>query len=190
METKYFKYFMNMVMLSFVLITVLNSAFLQIGYNFIGMLSNFFKQNIFNGVDLEKSIYLLAGVCVIIVALSRDTWLPFLSESVLPSIFVPLKNIEGDTIVKVLVKPNTKVAYWAAKPSLKKSNKDPDVTVAYDDYSNSGVVMSDENGVAILTLNKGSGYYVPSGKHISSHVHYRELTNEYALMGEVKTHYF
>lgn len=184
METKYFKYFISMMMLTFILITVLNSAFSQIGYNFIKMLSNILF------TDLEKIIYLLAGVCVIFIALSRDTWLPFLGESVLPSIFVPLKNIDGDTIVKVLVQPNTKVAYWAAKPTVTKSKKDPIVKVAYDDYSNSGVVMSDENGVAILTLNKGSGYYVPTGKHIRSHVHYRELTNEYGLMGEVKTHYF
>jgi hypothetical protein len=187
METKYNGYFLNMIIFGFISITVLNSAFRQIGYDLIKYVSDLLNINLNLCFDLEKSVYLLAGIFIILKILNRDSWLPFLGESVLPSTLVPIKKIEGDTIVKVLVKPNVKVAYWGAKPI---STKNPDVKAAYDDYSNSGVVMSDENGIAILTLNKGSSYYVPSGKHINSHVHYRVLTDDYAMMGPIQTHYF
>ena len=188
MNTKYYGYFLNIIIFSFISVTVLNSAFKQIGYDLIKYVSDLLNINLNLCFDLEKSVYLLAGVFIILKILNRDTWLPFLGESVFPSTLIPIKKIEGDTIVKVLVKPNVKVAYWASKPTLKKN--DPDVILAYDDYSNSGVVMSDENGIAILTLNKGTGYYVPSGKHIKSHLHYRVLTDDYAMMGPIKTHYF
>jgi len=188
METKYYGYFLNMIIFSFISMTVLNSAFKQGGCDLIKYISDLININLNLCFDLEKSFYILAGILIISKILNRDTWLPFLGENVLPSSLVPIKKIEGDTQVKVIVKPNVKVAYWAAKPSFNK--KDPDVKTAYDDYSNSGVVMSDKNGIAILTLNKGSGYYVPSGKHINSHVHYRELTDDYAMMGSIQTHYF
>lgn len=190
MEIKYFKYFLNMFMFAFVFLTVINSAFTQLNYNFIKLLSDLLKNKLNLCFDLEKTFYLLAGIFIIIIVFKRDTWLPFLGENVLPSVLVPLKKLDGDTIIKIIVKPNIKVAYWATEPKLKNNDTDPDVITAYDKYLNSGVVMSDDNGIAILTLNKGSGYYVPSGKHINSHVHYRELTDDYAMMGPIKTHYF
>ena len=49
--------------------------------------------------------------------------------------------------------------------------------------------MSDDNGVAILTLNKGSGYYLPNGRHLESHVHYREIGNDYSMIGPIQTYY-
>lgn len=188
MVSKYVLYFINMIMMGVVVVTVLNTSFKYIGYDGINTVSNILKAKL--NINFEKTIYLLAGIFVVIMALKRDTWLPFLGESVLPSSLVPLKELDGDTIVKVNVSPNVKVAYWAAKPQKENTKKIPPVDIAYDDYSNSGVVMSDENGIAILTLNKGSSYYVPSGKHIESHVHYRELTDEYGMMGPVQTHYF
>ena len=36
--------------------------------------------------------------------------------------------------------------------------------------------MSDNEGKAILKLQKGSGYIVPGGKYIPPHVHYRYET--------------
>ena len=90
----------------------------------------------------------------------------------MPSSVIPLKKnkYQSDT-VKIHVKPNSKVVYWAAK---KLDSDNHSVWKAYDDYSNSGVVMSDNNGVAILKLQKGSGYIVPWGnKQIPPHVHYR-----------------
>lgn len=189
MNSKYFGYEIKIFMLGFIILTVINTALSKVGYDLINMFSNFIKRNSNLSNDFEKIIYLLAGIFAIIFALNRDNWLPFLGECVLPSALIPIKNINGDTIVKINVKPNTKIAYWSAKPK-KNNSKDPDVEEAYDNYSNSGVVMSDKNGIAILTLNKGTGYYVPSGQHISSHLHYRELNDTMGLIGPVKTHYF
>ena len=186
MEKKYLKNILNMLMISFVLVTVFNSTFAQFDYNFIKFLSNSVNRNFNLNINLENIFYILAGIFAIFIAFNRDTWLPFLGKSVFPSIFVPLKKIEGNTTITVNVKPNVKVAYWASKPSLK---EDQPVKLAYDDYSNSGVVMSDNNGVAIISINKGPGYYVPSGNYIKSHVHYRELSDDYAMMGPVRTIY-
>ena len=96
-------------------------------------------------------------------------------------------GIANDT-VKIKVPPNTKVLYWAAK---KLDSDHHIVWKAYDDYSNSGVVMSDNKGIATLKLLKGSGYIVPwgKGKYIPPHVHYRyELSP--GKFGRLETVYY
>ena len=103
----------------------------------------------------------------------RDTFLPFLGKTVMPTSVIPLReNKYQDDTIKIKVKPNSKVIYWITK---KLDSNNHNVWKAYDDYSNSGVVMADKNGVAILKLQKGSGYMVPWGgeKYIPPHVHYR-----------------
>jgi hypothetical protein len=102
----------------------------------------------------------------------------------LPSAVVPLKTNVGDTTVDVKVAPNTKVVFWAAKPG---SNPETKVEQAYDDYSNSGVVLANDLGVATLTFNKGTEYVVPSGKQLKSHVHYREFNDKIGMMGPVRS---
>lgn len=185
MESTYLKYSLNMFMLGFVLLSVFNSTLTHFGYNLIKLLSELLKNKFNFSLNLEKIIYLIAGVFGVLIAINRNYWLPFLGESVLPSNLIPLHSNNGDTTIKVNVKPNVKIAYWSSKPSNKKLKVDK----AYDDYSNSGVVMSDKNGVAILTLNKGVGYFVPSGKYIKSHVHFRELNGDYGMIGPIKTYY-
>ena len=90
--------------------------------------------------------------------------------------------------IEVLVKPNTRIAYWSS--IQKDSTNIPDVVSAYDDFSNSGVVVSDNNGIAILSVKLGTDYIVPGNKLIKRHVHYRELDLEYGMMGEVQTVYY
>jgi hypothetical protein len=97
-----------------------------------------------------------------------------------------LKEQSGSTKIKVKVAPNTKVAYWAALPNG--SDEDP-VDIAYGKYGNSGVTMSNDEGDATLSFEKGTGYVVPSGRKINSHVHYRELPEEYGLLGPIRTVY-
>jgi hypothetical protein len=113
-------------------------------------------------------------------------WLPFLGESVLPGTLVPLKAHSGNTHVKVQVTPGAKVAYWSAMPG---DDSDINVRDAYAKFENSGVVVADGEGVATLSFNKGTDYVVPSGKRITSHVHYREFTDEYGMMGPIGTVY-
>lgn len=184
MEIKYYIYKIRIIILLIVILGSINNAFSQLGYNTLNLLNNLIIKNFNYNINLNKNFNLFVGICAILIALNKTSWLPFLGSSVLPPSIVPLSNIVGDTKIKVKVSPYTKVAYWSALP-----NKKHYVTDAYDKYQNSGVVLSDKDGYATLIFNKGVGYKVPGGAFIDPHVHYRELHEEWAMMGPVKTHY-
>jgi hypothetical protein len=164
----------------------LNVSLSQVNINLFSKLDYLVESNFNKQLHIERMIYLFGGICTIIFIMNTYNWLPFLGETVFPSSLVPLKTVEVDTTVTVNTLSNTKIAYWSSKPSDKKT---PGVEEAYDDYSNSGVVMSDSNGKAVLTFNKGTDYIVPGGKLIKKHVHYRVLDGDWALIGPVKTVY-
>lgn len=187
MNSKYLVYNFRMVLILIVLSATINNAFSFIGYDLFKFINtliiNYFSANI----SLEKKIYLISGICAIVLSLDYTLWLPFLGDAALPSSLVPLLPIKGNTSLAVKVAPNTKVAYWAASPST--SDKIPPVAEAYNKYDNAGVVVSDDNGIAILVFDKGTAYKVPYGKTIQSHVHYRELSSTNGMIGPVKTKY-
>jgi hypothetical protein len=138
------------------------------------------------GYNVSQFIYIIAGISLILLSIKKHTWLPFLGDAVIPSILIPETKNVGDTTIKIKVTPNTKVAYWSSLPSNKENIP---VDKAYGDYSNAGVSKSDKDGYASLTFNKGSGYVVPGGRFLKPHVHYRELHNEYGMIGPVNTVY-
>jgi hypothetical protein len=188
-----------MVYLGLVLVGALNWGLVAIGYNPVDMLSNLINNGLNRLLNSNRNyhfntiVYSLVAVSAIILAIQRDVWLPFLGRSVLPSALVPLKNPTSvNTVVEVHTRPNTKVAYWAALPMNKNngddsdSDSEPDVMTAYGDFSNSGVVMSDDNGLAKLSIAAGTSYKVPSDKVIPRHVHYR-IINEHGMMGRIRT---
>jgi uncharacterized membrane protein YuzA (DUF378 family) len=187
MDNIYLKTKMRMVIMFILILGGLNYGGMALGHDFINTLSNnlnnLFKMNF----SFNKIIYLLIAVCAIFLTIQRTTWLPFLGKTVLPDVLIPLKTPEkSDLVLTINTKPNTKIAYWSTLP-----NKDNnDVEDAYGDYSNSGVVMSDENGVAKLPILSGSSYKVPSGKTIKKHLHYRELGQQYGMINGVKTLYY
>ena len=184
----------HMILLALVLIGALNWGFHTFGYNLVEMLNRFLSGVFKRRLPLDRIIYVVVAISALILAFQRDTWLPFLGESVLPGAVLTLKTNSGDTSVDVHVKPSTKVAYWAAKPAESKPESKPEsdadvvppVKAAYDDFENSGVVVANEQGVAKLVFNKGTSYIVPSGRKIESHVHYREF-GEDGMMGPVKS---
>ena len=88
--------------------------------------------------------------------------------------------------VTIKTVPNVKIAYWAALPK----GNNPDVITAYDDYSNSGVVMSDSNGIAVLPILAGSSYIIPSGRKLDRHIHYRVFNKYYGMMDKLNTKYY
>jgi len=190
----------RMVAIALVLIGGVNWFAVAFGYNLVEsinrILSNVFRKRL----SIDKVIYFIVGLCAIVLAFDRTLWLPFLGESVLPSVLIPVTSATAnDNTVEVHVTPNTKVAYWSAKPgketslpTVKESPEGrptslPTVKDAYGKFENSGVVMSDAEGVATLAFEKGTPYVVPSGKHLGSHVHYRELSGEYGMIGPVKS---
>jgi uncharacterized membrane protein YuzA (DUF378 family) len=183
---KYYSYKIEMFIKLIMVLCALNISFTQININLFSKLENILENVLNKRIKFERILYLVGGICTIIFIMNKHNWLPFLGSSVLPSSLIPLKTIDGNTKITINVSPNTKVAYWSAKSTEKQL---PTVQEAYDDYSNSGVIMSDADGKATIIFNKGSGYVVPSGRFIDKHVHYRELSDEWGMMGPVQTVY-
>ena len=170
---------------SLVLIGAINWGAVSLGTNMVEVVANMLRN--YYDLPYEKMIYGAVAMSAIVLATNKDFWLPFLGDSVLPHNMVPLKEVKKyDTVVRVAVPKGAKVAYWAANPH----DETPLVTKAYGNFSNSGVVMADDNGIAELKVVKGSGYVVPSGRYIAPHIHYRVLNNDYAMMGPVKKIYY
>lgn len=156
-------------------------------YNFVNVLSNWINSKFNRECYVEQGTYILVGMAALILIFRRSTWLPFLGQTVVPSSLIPIStNLSGNTTIEIDVKPKTKIMYWASKHS--NSNKPNDVRKAYDNYSNSGVVLSDINGKAKITFNSGNGYTI-NGRFKHPHIHYRELNEQDALIGPVKTYY-
>ena len=181
-----------MVLIAIVLVGALNWGFHTFGYNLVEMLNRFLSGVFKRRLPLDRIIYVVVAVSAVALAVQRDTWLPFLGNSVLPGAVVPLKKNMGDTTVDVKVTPGAKVAYWAAEPNdgstegSAKADDVPLVRAAYDQFENSGVVVANDQGMATLVFNKGTSYIVPSGRKLESHVHYREF-GEDGMMGPVKS---
>jgi len=164
------KFYKHKLALLLVIAGALNWGLVVFNINLVKLSSDYLNHLTGINFNFDKIIYVTIAVAGLYLS-NRDSFLPFLGKTVIPTSVIPLKtNRFQDDSVTIKVKPNSKVIYWAAKKS-KENN--PDVWSAYDDYMNSGVIMSDRYGKAILKLQKGSGYIVPGGKYIKPHVHYR-----------------
>jgi len=181
---------MNMVIAAIVIIGALNWGTTAFGYNLVEMLSNSINGYLGYQSHFDKIIYVIVALAAVKMMFNRNTWLPFLGYSVFPtqSLLPNKSNPIGNAIVKVTVKPNTRIAYWAALP--KQTQDTPYVDDAYGKFENSGVVMSDNNGVANLLILPGSEYRIPSGRVIDRHIHYRELDLPAGMMGRIETVYY
>lgn len=122
----------------------------------------------------QTLIYILVAIAAVYLAIQRDTYLPFLGESVFPANLlterVPTKfNLQ----VPVQVAPNSYVVYWAStEPGT--GAETPNWKMAYDQYQNSGIVRSNEQGLATLKLNCPQRYTVGLFNNtLYKHVHYR-----------------
>lgn len=174
----------HMLLVLLVLLGGINWGTTAFGYNLVEILSNNLNKLFNINQSFDKIIYIIICGAALSLAMKRDMWLPFLGKTVLPASLISNKVPEKtDFIVKARTLPNSKVAYWSA---LNKNEKQS-VEEAYDDYSNSGVVMSDKDGNVEFPILTGGGYIVPSGRFIPRHVHYRVLGLKYGMIGEVKT---
>ena len=123
-----------------------------------------------------KIVYLAVGIATLMVFFDRTTYLPFLGDTVLPCAAFAIRspdNANQEVVITTL--PNTKVIYWASEPRTDtSSNEVATWDKAYGSYLNSGVVMSDESGKAILKIRgEPQSYKVPFKKVIKPHVHFR-----------------
>lgn len=136
-----------------------------------------------------RAVYVLVGLAAITLMFHRDTYLPFLGETVLPCSALPEQIPEGaDTSVQVKVTPKSKVLFWAAEPGTEGMKKIHDWRQAYIKFMNVGVVMSDEKGVATFYLRNPQPYTVPWMGRIEPHVHFR-VCGDSGMMGSINTVY-
>jgi uncharacterized membrane protein YuzA (DUF378 family) len=185
----YLRVKIHMILTALVLIGAINWGTTALGYNLVEILNSQVNSLLGTQTHINKVIYLLVAIAAIHLALKKKTWLPFLGYTAFPSAaFVPNKvNKNASIKVDVEVKPNTRVAYWASKNI---QGKVPDVEKAYDDFSNSGVVMSNSNGIATLEIEPSTSYIIPSGREIPKHIHYRMLDLPSGMMSDVRTVYY
>lgn len=145
-------------------------------------------QKLFGLNIITKLIYLLVGVSSLYLFFKRDTYLPFLGETLVPCGAFSTRTPDNANLeVSVQVAPNTKVVYWASEPGKEGELNTWDL--AYKDYSNAGVAMSDKDGKAILHVRgKPQSYKVPVKGKIESHVHFR-VCGDNGMLGPVKTYF-
>jgi len=138
---------------------------------------------------MARIIYCIVGVSAIAVMFHRDTYLPFLGETVFPCSAIPEQIPEGaDTQVQVKVHPGAKVIYWAAEPSTEGMKKVNDWRKAYLKFQNVGVVKADSTGVATLLVRNPQPYSVPWMGRLEPHVHFRECGDN-GMVGRIFTVY-
>ena len=140
----------------------------------------------------SRTVYILVGLCAIAIMFSRDTYLPFLGETVMPCAMIPERVPEGaDTQVVVKTEPGAKVIYWAAEHANKDAEKIHDIKTwrgAYQKYSNSGAVLADGNGQATLLVRRPQPYRVPWKGRLEPHVHFR-ICEKDGLLSSIRTVY-
>lgn len=137
------------------------------------------------GSGLSRAVYVLVGISALAVAFNRDTYLPFLGESVFPCSVLPDQVPAGATReVKVHAEPGAKVVYWASEPS--DGGDVPNYQGAYREYQNAGVATADNSGTAILKVREPQAYTVPIKGRLESHVHFR-VCGPTGFVGRIKT---
>jgi uncharacterized membrane protein YuzA (DUF378 family) len=142
-----------------------------------------------NGI-ITKSIYLLVGLSALTLFFKRDSYLPFLGETVLPcAAFSPRRPDNANKEITITTLPNTKVIYWASEPKESTSNEINRWDVAYNNYTNSGVAVSDNNGKAVLHFRGNpQSYKVPLKGVLKPHVHFR-ICEKNGIVGPVQIYY-
>jgi len=165
------------------------------GINYLYM--GIFSHNKFLFMNIPKNIqnilFIIIGTAALYLFFNRDYYLPFLGESVIPTI-VPLRA-NSKNIVKTVITnlpPKSTIIYWAAVPGQGGKDVISDPYTAYSNYTNSGVVLSNEKGEAELVYECPVKYQVSKfgifKKNLNRHLHYRYMNPQMpGFISEVKT---
>jgi uncharacterized membrane protein YuzA (DUF378 family) len=137
---------------------------------------------------LVRSVYVLVGIAALLLFFRRDTYLPFLAPTIMPSgslnAVVPY-GASQEVVIKTA--PGAKVVYWAAEPT-KKQTVDT-YKEAYGAYTNAGVAIANASGDAALKIRGNpQEYIVPWKGKLGPHIHFR-IVGEDGWMGRVQTYW-
>lgn len=185
---KYYYYKLRKLCLNLVFLGALNSGTRLFNIDLVRMFGLFIKNNTgYNLSNVINAIITIAAIYILIV--DKNIWTPFLGDVILPCSLINKEPPKNYNIIKVIqTTPNTKIMYWASL----ENKHGQQVWNAYGDYSNSGVVYSDEHGKAVLKLREPSEYIIPTGDKLSKHLHYRECPSKdkaESMLSPLKTIY-
>jgi uncharacterized membrane protein YuzA (DUF378 family) len=136
---------------------------------------------------LSTAVYIAVGLSALALMFHRDTYLPFLGESIAPCASLQDRVPPGATReVRVSVPAGSKVLYWASEPASAGLETVNSWKEAYGQYENAGIATADGNGVALLRVRDPQPYAVPWKGKIDSHVHFR-ICQANGFMSRVKT---
>jgi uncharacterized protein len=153
----------------------------------VGLFDFNLVQVIFGKGFIARSIYILVGLSALSILGNRDTYLPFLGETVLPCSAIPDRIPPGATKeIPVRVPPGAKVLYWAAEPAMERLKQIPDWRQAYSKFENAGVATADSTGVATLKVRDPQAYTVPFKGRLEPHIHFR-ICGDNGMLSRVKT---
>jgi hypothetical protein len=151
------------------------------------------KYDIFNYINnskVKQFILTLLSLYSLYLLFNRNTFLPFLGETVLPSKLL-CNNSNNNNIINnnnlIHLKINTdndtdKIIWWAA------DNDNSNIVIdnpndAYKKYNNSGISLVNNNIAEVVLLCPKS--YIAGGRELPKHLHYRESKKD--ILGDVKT---
>lgn len=153
----------------------------------VGVLRVNLVELLFGKGVIARTIYVLVGISALLIAFNRDTYLPFLGETLVPCSVLQNKTPPGATTqIQVSVEPNSKVLYWAAEPETERLQSIQDWRKAYLSYENAGVTTADSDGIATLRVRRPQPYLVPWKGKLEPHIHFR-VCGERGFLNRVKT---
>jgi len=130
----------------------------------------------------------LTVLAALYVGFRRDTYLPFLGETVMPcSLLKESVPEHADTEVTVSgLEPGAKVLYWASEPATNGLARINSWQRAYLEFANAGVTRVDASGHVTLRIRRPQPYTVPLKGRLESHVHWR-VCKDGGFLGPVQT---
>jgi uncharacterized membrane protein YuzA (DUF378 family) len=148
---------------------------------------NIIEKTLGKGSIPTKAIFLLTGIAALAIAFNRDTYLPFLGESVFPCSVLNDQEPPGATrSIQIQVEPGNKVIYWASEPS--NGSQIPSYKSAYGQYLNAGITTADDLGIATLKVREPQPYTVPFKGELDPHIHFR-ICGPTGFIGRIKTYF-
>lgn len=161
----------------------------------ISVFNCYYSKNVIKdyfGDNVNTIILILVVIALFYVFSNRDTYLPFLGPTVLPtSVFKDYRQEKFDKKISVEVtndhkmnKP-IKIVYWAAGKSADEKLSPQDAYKNFENYGVSPII----NNTADLYIQCPSSYIVTRFghiKHLPKHLHYRILY-ENGMLSEIKT---
>jgi hypothetical protein len=159
-----------------------------INWGLIGVFNVNLVAAVFGKGVVASIVYGLVGLAGLSIAFRRDTYLPFLGETVLPCAAIPERIPEhADAEVTVGdIQPGAKLLYWAAEPATERLSQIKPWQQAYLKFANAGVTTASSDGHATLRVRRPQSYTVPLKGVLQSHVHWR-VCMDGGLLGPVQT---